>query len=64
MDFNSRCACDMAMANDFVNDMHEFVNCNPGKKIRVKPRTFIPRITAEEIHTAKTKNLGKAQVFE
>lgn len=55
MDFNGKCACDMAMENDFVGSMYEFVNCNINKKVKVKAGSWLPPLTPEEIHAAKTQ---------
>jgi hypothetical protein len=35
VDFDNNDACDMAMENDFIKEMYEFVNCNVTKKIKV-----------------------------
>ena len=43
----------MAMENDFVSEMYDFVNCNINKKLKVSPGSWIAPLTPEEILAAK-----------
>ena len=56
VDFDNNDACDMAMENDFIKEMYEFVNCNVTKKIKVQPGSFIPPISETELFDMKMRN--------
>ena len=61
MDLDGKDACDMAMENDFVKEMYEFINCNMHKKLKVRIGQSIAALSADLIDQNRRRGMSLEQ---